>query len=111
MPRKANAQRQDCLSAQAYATGLDREFLGQGEAAAYTEGFAGDFQTWGSLFAFVFVLIYAQGYGADQVKGEIEVVGDFFGAADVFYVGFEDTVEDGVIWQGILIFLIGAQLG
>jgi hypothetical protein len=41
---------------------LDREFLGQGEAAADAEGFAGDFQAWGGLFAFVFVLIDAEGY-------------------------------------------------
>ena len=73
---------------------LDREFLGQGEAAAYAEGFAGDFQAWRGLFAFVFVLIYAESDGADKIQRKIIVVGDFFGAADVFYVGFQDAVED-----------------
>ena len=69
-------------------TASDREFLSEGEAAADAEGFGGDFQAWRGLFAFVFVLVNAQGDGADQVEREIEVIGDFFGAAHVFDVGF-----------------------
>src|ERR1700722_2835297 len=39
------------------------------------------------------------------------MVGDFFGAAQVFYVGFQDAVEDAVIGEGVLIALVGAKFG
>ena len=39
------------------------------------------------------------------------MIGDFFGAADVFDVGFQDAVQDCVVGKGVLIFLIRTQLG
>ncbi len=94
----------DCVTAS------DRKFLSEREAAANAECFGCDFETRRRLLAFVFVLIYAEGNRADQVQGEIVVVGDFLGAAHVFDIGFQDAVEDGIVRQGILIFLIGAEL-
>ena len=87
------------------------EFLGDGKGAAEAKGARSDFDSGGGLLALVFAVIDLDGDVAHQVERKAEVRGDLLGRAHFLYVGFQDAVEEFVRRQGVLVGLVGAQLG
>ncbi len=82
--------------------------LGDGHAAAEAEGPAGDFDSGGHLFTFIFGKINKPDNAADGIGVEAflqDVADAFF----LFDVTFDDGVEKIVFGEGVLIFLVGLQ--
>ncbi len=63
------------------------------------------------MLALVFVAIDAAGDVANELEREPVVVGNFLGRLQIFDIGLQDAIQDVVRRQGILILLIGPQLG
>lgn len=103
VPRKTTSE--------AVSVDLRNEFVGEGEAAAYGEGFGGDLKARRGLLALVFAAVNHAGNFANHVERKVVVAGDFFRRAKIFDVGLENAIENVVRRERILISLIGAKFG
>src|SRR6266851_5400271 len=86
------------------------ELLRDREWPAKAKGARGDLQSGRSLLALVFVLIHVQRDVAHQLQIEAVMIGNLLGAAQVLDVGLQNSVQDIVGRQAVLVLLVGTQL-
>ena len=100
-----------CIECSLGAGPLHGEFLSQRESAADAERLGCNFQPRRRLLALVFVPVDLPGNAANQLERKAIVLRDFFGAAQILHIGFQDAVEHVVRRKAVLIGLIGAEFG
>ena len=86
-------------------------FLGDGHAAAESEGFGSDLQANGHLFSFVLCTIDASHNPSNQLCFIASLVNDLLHGEVVFDIGAENRIKHFIRRQRIGIFLIGTQFG
>ena len=85
-------------------------FLHDWNPSADAEGEGGDFQAGGGLLSFVFVEVHFPDHVVDDGLGE--ALGDQVATGEAFFhVAFEDSVEDVIRREAVLIHLAGAEFG
>src|SRR6202048_2823291 len=86
---------------------LGNKFLCNRKWPPKTKRSRSNLQSWSRLFAFIFIAIDQQSYLPHKLQVKSAVRSYFSGAFQFFYISLQDTVQNLVRWQGILIFLIG----
>src|ERR1700694_5323045 len=95
----------DCSS----SSDLGNKFLCNRKWPPKTKRSRSNLQSWSRLFTFILIAIDQQSHLPNKLQVKSAMRSDLSRAFQFFYISFQNTVQNLVRWQGILIFLIGPQ--